>query len=321
MILKPLLPFIFLALTTLQVYAQDKVLTSDEMLPYGSMMHFKFADNFNAIDTNIQDIDVVWDFVGIPTSGAFSIEIMDPADTPYGGQFPDANYAYLESPQTAYRYFALDEMRMQRVGSWFGGQLNTYTDPQIEYVFPMEYGASSFDTWDNTNSSFGGTYSLQCLGDGTLILPNGTYDNTLFVRVHVEEFIEYDAYFWYSADNGAILLEYFIGDGFFTSTFALVLDELTSTVGTHAPSFVDKLSYNNPVTDQLNLELWTAAAEPVQYKLLSLNGTCLQTGQLNTAGQEYAPLQLDMSGYHAGMYFLQLIAPEELRTISLVKVE
>ncbi|MCB0644779.1 MAG: T9SS type A sorting domain-containing protein, partial [Phaeodactylibacter sp.] len=303
---KPLLPFLFCTVMLIQSKAQDKVLTSDEMLPYGSMMDFKFADSFGAIDTTIQDIGVVWDFADIPTSGSFSIEIVNPADTPYGAQFPTANYAYLESPQTAYRYFALDEMKMERVGSWFGGVINTYTDSQIEYVFPLELGASSYDTWDNTNSSFGGTYSLKCLGDGTLILPNGTYDNTLFVRVHVEEFIEYDAYFWYSADNGAILLEYFIGDGFFTSSFALVLDELTTTVSTDDRSFVEHLFYNNPVTDLLNVELSSRSTEPISYQLLDLNGRCLVADRFSNTGTNRLQLQLDMSAYHPGMYFLQL---------------
>ena len=210
-------------------------------------------------------------------------------------------------------------MKMERVGSWFNNSLNTYSDPQIEYVFPLEVGVSNFDTWDNTNSSFGGTYNLQCIGSGTLILPNGTYEDALMVRVTLEELFEYDAYFWYSSENGAILLEYFIGDGFFTGTFALVLNELTSTVKTEEKAFIEKISYNNPVIDQLNLELFTNDVNGLQYKLIDLNGKCIATANVSNSIQNYYQIQLDMGYYSNGMYFLQLISDQQMQTIPLVK--
>ena len=74
------------------------------MLPYGSMMHFKYGSNFEVIDTTLQGENVEWDFSTLEVDDDFFIEIVAPADTPFGDEFPDANYVYAESPQIAYRF-------------------------------------------------------------------------------------------------------------------------------------------------------------------------------------------------------------------------
>ncbi|MGQ0826808.1 MAG: hypothetical protein ACT4ON_00280, partial [Bacteroidota bacterium] len=208
--------FTFCFLFTL-VQAQPTLL-STEMLPYGSVMTNKGIANLTVIDTTIQGAGAVWNFSALTANANpdFVVNIVNPSTTPYAASFPGSNYGYREvtGATTNYRYFSLTGTKMERVGSYVSN-VNLYNDPQVEYVFPLTLGTVNNDTWDNTNSSSGGTYDLKCIGSGTLTTPGGTF-NALMVRVHaVESFLDFYVYFWYSSDNGAILLTYVVGDGFF----------------------------------------------------------------------------------------------------------
>jgi len=127
-------------------------LTSNEMAPFGSSWTLTYTQNFSVMDTNIQGANATWNFTAVqPTPTTLTINIVDPAQTPYGPSFPNANYAYVESPNTAYRYFNLTPAKMERVGSWSSIGLKIYNDPQIEYVYPLTMGSYSYDTWDNSS--------------------------------------------------------------------------------------------------------------------------------------------------------------------------
>src|SRR3990172_9848579 len=157
--MKTFLLMIILVLAVVNcLHAQQPALLSDEMAPFGTVFKLKQIQNLNIIDTTIQGAGVTWDFTGL-TNDPFYLDLIvtitDPAQTPYSSDFPNANYSYKEEPSTAYRYFYLDTSKMERIGSWSGGVLKTYNDPQVEYVFPLTLGVSNFDTWDNDQSSSG----------------------------------------------------------------------------------------------------------------------------------------------------------------------
>lgn len=314
--------FLFTCLIITTVHAQQPVLTSDEMLPYGSSLSFRYVSDLSVIDTTIQGANVEWDFSGIESlynSDDLFLEIVDPADTPYGSNFPNANYAYKEGPETAYRYFILDDDELQRVGSWSDSGLNTYTDPQTEYIFPLQLGAANNDDWDNTSSSFGGSYNIKCIGYGTLKLSNVTYEDVLLVRIKADELFDFDVYFWYSSKNGISLLEYVVGDGFFIGSFGVMLSELSTTTSTEDLTFIERINYNNPIGDMLDIDIYTKEISDIQYRLLDVNGRSFFINKLSANAENYHQLQLDMSQYSSGMYFLQFTSEEGMQTIKLIK--
>jgi len=317
-----LLTFIFTFSIITTICAQP-VLTSDEMLPYGSMVQFKYVSDLGVIDTTIQGANVEWDFSDIESANYYddlTLEIVNPANTPYASDFPNANYAYKEGPELAYRYFILDDDEMRRVGSWTASGISTYNNPQTEYIFPLQLGAANNDTWDNSASSFGGFYNVECIGYGTLKLSNTTYEDALMVRVKFGEGpIELDIYFWYSSDNGMYLLEYVVGDGFFVGSFGVMLHELSTNISTEGLEFIETINYNNPVEDILNVQFYTKEITDIQYRLLDVNGRSLFVNELSGNSQNYHQLQLDMSQYSAGMYFLQFTSEGAIQTIKLIK--
>lgn len=285
-------------------------LTSGEMLGFGSVMNFSYADNYAIIDTTIQGAGVTWDFSDLDAIGGqdFTMEIVDPVTTSHGDDFPEANYAYHEDygSDDAYRYFILSDEQLERIGS-YSGSVNTYTNSQEEYIFPLEVGVSNIDTWDNTLSSFGGgDYNLTCVGSGTLILPDDTYEDALMVRVYLSEgdFIEVTAYFWYSSENGAILLTYYDGDGFWigdSGIFLTSLDVVSEVEEENDPAVV--MQYNNPVNDVLHIRFQSYTFIPLTYSVVNITGEIVANGTYD-ASASYESLDIPAAEFSAGIYHL-----------------
>jgi len=304
------------------------VLNSNEMLPYGSIIHFKYSQSFSVIDTTMQGANATWNFSALVndiTQQDLTDTMVNPALTPYGAIFPTANYAYSEvqGTATAYRYFNKTTTKMERVGSYTSA-INTYNDPQIEYVFPLQLGASSFDTWDNTNSSSGGTYDLVCIGYGTLVLPSHTYSNALMVRARVTEGSLYDfpIYFWYSSDNGSPLLEYIVGDGFFIGSNILFINSM-SVAGVDENNLMSVIRFNNPVQDHFNLVFRSVTTGNVTCTVLNETGEALAVETIRTEALAEQNLTLDFNAYPEGLYFILLEdrqSGEKSKLIRIVKL-
>lgn len=309
----------FMALTG---WSQDLLHT--DMLPFGSKMDLKQSSSFSVVDTTIKGSGAIWDFSNIiedPSLPSLEVLIEDPANTPYAASFPTANYAYVETP-TGYRYFDLNDSVMERVGSWFGGLLKTYSDPQVEYVFPMGLDSANNDTWDNSASSFGGNYDLKVMGQGKLILPDATYENAFMVYVELEEIFTTEVYFWYSVDNGAILAQYVIGDGFFIGTQLRYLSNLTISTGLEDEQFISELVYPNPMGNVFNLTFTSEQALQLRYNLTNSYGQRISYGDLDQAPSQSHELQLKTSNLSSGIYYLMLIDknnPKRIRTLKLIK--
>lgn len=320
--MKSLLSTIFTCFFALATLAQPS-LTSDKMLPFGSVMTLKPISDFSIIDTTIKGADVTWDFSSLSATSDpnLVVTIVDPSTTPYSSDFTNSNYAYKESPTTAYRYFNLTSSKMERVGSWSGGVLKTYSDPQVEYVFPLNLGVSNLDTWANSSSSFGGDYNIYCIGYGTLKLPNATYSNALMVRADVDEVIyAFPTYFWYSSDNGAVLLEYIAGDGFFIGESGYYLGSLSSvTTATTKSEITYNLQYNNPADNTLHLSFTSKEAGPLKYSIANTTGDILITADFPYNSSSQYETDIELTALTQGMYVLMIQSNQYSEVIKFIK--
>lgn len=298
-------------------------LLSSEMLPFGSYSVQKTVSNLSVIDTTNQGLNRIWNFSAIQYSAVadLTVHIVNPTSTPYSSSFSNSNYGYKEvtGTTTNYRYFNLNSTLMERVGSYVSNT-NIYSDPQIEYVFPLTLGTTNNDSWASTNSSTGGTYNLKCIGTGTLILPSGTY-TALLVRVNVEEsFIAFPVYAWYSADNGVQLLSYIVGDGFFIAPKGLVLSSIS--VGVNELEFVTEVKYINPFNDNFSMSFITKENKTVDYTIVNSLGQVIIKGKADNYNNEHI-IHADMSSEANGIYFLTLQSSDtglhEIKTIKLIK--
>ena len=319
--MKRILHVFTLCLIYVAVQAQPTLL-STEMMPFGSSWTNKSALTLSPIDTTIQGANKVWNFSALTPNTAladFIVYIVNPTTTPYGANFPSANYTYKEvrGTVTNYRYFSLTSTKMERVGS-YTSSVNSYNDPQVEFIFPFVLGTQNNDTWDNTLSSTGGTYDLKCIGTGTLIVPAGSF-NTLLVRVHcTESFLDFYAYYWYSSDNGAILISYIPGDGVFISPSAYFVSSIS--IGINENEFITDLRYNNPVENNFELSFLSANNSGYSFTLLNSLGQKVFAGNNTIYSGNTETLNIDFSNYPAGMYFLTLQSNESYRVVKTIKI-
>lgn len=287
-------------------------LTRSEMLPVNSVFTLKTVTDYSLVDTTIQGENKTWDFTGLtidPQGTVLTVTIKDPSKTAKGSEFTNSNYGYYESPNDAYRYFNLTDNKMERVGSYAAQTLKKYDDPQIEYVFPMVYGTQNSDTWTNNISSFGGTYSLTCIGSGTLKLPSGSFE-ALMVRVNVNEGgFEINSYFWYSATDGSILIQYLIGDGFFTQTAAKY--QTFKSVGiTEIQKDIVQFKMVNPVLNELNFT-FNSTQPNLNFVITDLQGKVIQKANISSS-LENVEVSEDVSKLIKGMYVIQVYSGDEL---------
>lgn len=310
---------IVLALVPYSLIAQP-VLNSSEMLPYGSVMTLAQVEDYTMVDTVTQGQGVTWNLTGLTESSTGTdlvVEIVDPSNTPYGVNFPASNYAYSENGGVAFRYFDLSSTKMERVGSYSGGTLKTYNDPQIEYVFPFAYGVQNTDPWDNDVSTSGGTYKLNCIGTGTLNLPGGSYE-ALLVRVHsAESFVEFDVYFWYDASNGAVLLQYVVGDGFWVGTFARFATDIT--LGNSELEALGSLKYTNPVVDQFKMSFDNTLGSNLTYNIVDISGRVIYQGVPDLTNDEVR-IEQDFGTLEKGMYIVTVLDSDNGEVLKSVKV-
>lgn len=301
------------------------VLTSNEMLPFGTLATYEYAAYYNVIDTTTQGANVSWNFSSLLpsiTKTGYSIEIVDPATTPYTASFPTADYAYKEiTPSVSYRYFTLSTDKFERIGSYVSS-VKTYSDPQIEMTFPFQLGTTNYDTWVNNISD--GDYQFTCLGYGILTLPSGTYNAFLARAVATEDnmmfgLITIPLYLWYSSDNGQILVQFQIGDGFLFSTVASYMT--STTIDVSETKIVESVKYNNPVDNDLKISFTANDVSAIQYQIMNMSGSIVKAGNIAVSASTSNQVEINMSSLCAGMYFVSLNAansnfkPEILKVI------
>ncbi len=279
-------------------FAQNGVLTYDEMPPVGTTTTHRFIENSDVIDTT-SGAGVIWDMSDIvPTSqGPLTTSYMTPASTPHPNAYPTSNYCIGSG---GYFYYDLNAATMELVGWWLLDSV-TYTNSRIKLTFPLQLGTTSDDTWQSYGMGFEGTYGFTCIGSGSLTLPVGTYDDVLLVRSTMYPSGSTANYEWIDASNGVTRLSYAInanvGD---PNTASYVLDVSTGIDEAHAPI---GLRVQGPVNDELYVTY--ASNEPVDAAIIGMNGAVLRHDRLPATA---APLTmpLDVAGIAPGIYCLEL---------------
>lgn len=296
------------ALCSMSSFSQVQ-LNSSEFLPFGSTYVLKGISNLSVIDTTIQGSNVTWDFSTLTANSTIlNVSIVDPATTPHGAFISNTNYAFKESPTVAYRYFNLTTTKMERVGSYSGSTLKTYSDPQIEYTFPMEYSTTNIDTWNNSSSSTGGTYAFDCIGSGTLILPNGSHEAILTRVKVIEGFVTIDAYYWYDATNGSFLA-FVINPGIFTGYQGSYQSSLIqSTAGNEEFEVIMNAVYQNPVQENLYVSVKNYTGEDLNYTVFDLNGKLIFSGKAQNDSDDTAIIETNVSELSKGVYLLKMVS-------------
>lgn len=278
-------------------------------------------------NTGTAGVGVTWNFTSIVPTGSEIAAFISPAGTPHASDFPAANLATNDGG--TYTYIQATGSALTRLGTGSGGPALPYSDPENLYVFPFTYGVSWSDNFARSYSAGSytqtetGTVTALVDGYGTLMLPSGTHNNVLrikiFETIHITESIagfnmETDitntSYHWVKQSwHYPVMVDL---------TTVRTVDGMTDTYSGGAyynpavnglPDAVNDFSfglYPNPASGrQVQLAFNATQSENVNVNIFSATGQLVHHSVHTVAGG-FNPVQLDLELLEAGVYVVQL---------------
>jgi len=183
-------------------------ITNNDIAPAGTTIYFSNDDTFPAgVVPGDPGDNKTWDFTSVIASSADTFDLLLPSSTPYGDEFPEANFASSGSnPEEGdyYSYMIRNEDKFSTIGyalssEEFGTIINDVEPEDIILDFPVNYQNSYnevFTTEMVIESPIPGSDSIRTISTvtketiidawGSLSIPMGTY-NTLRQRVNEDQ--------------------------------------------------------------------------------------------------------------------------------------
>ncbi|WP_165439440.1 T9SS type A sorting domain-containing protein [Chryseobacterium phocaeense] len=262
--------------------------------------------------------NITWDF-----STYTAVNVVTATTNACPGQtncfrFPTANRITKPIAADTYDFSIMTDTEAASIGSYFGPSLGdgtvTYTDPLINFKFPITYMQQFDDNYQfnsvsaASSTSEAGTQSFNADGYGTVITPTGTYNNVLRVKrmrsatqtapgmpamTYTNE-----SYQWISQEAGTVLsfgINTITING--TTTVSKAISYLVP--GALSTSETDKKKtdislYPNPSSDMVNLK---SDEEIKNITITSLDGKAVvKTGNMKN---------IDISKLPRGVYILK----------------
>jgi hypothetical protein len=190
-----------------------------------SETNLKLANLASFTVSPITGSGLVWDASGLTQqSGTPSIHLIyaTPDTTPNGTLFPMSNYAQYDPALTAfidYQYFVVSSAGIATAGSYApSSEHEIYNDTDQFMVFPFSLNDTFTDNYSKTNysdattiSSFQtGSRTVSFAGAGSLILPQGTFNNVALIEDVRTNSLGPNSYkyVWWDLNSGKQLLIY-----------------------------------------------------------------------------------------------------------------
>ncbi|HNS12715.1 MAG TPA: T9SS type A sorting domain-containing protein [Bacteroidia bacterium] len=258
---------------------------------------------------------LTWDFSSLTEVEEQYFEFVDPASTPWGAEFPTATLCGI-SWDDAYSYYRVTGSSLNTVG--FAILIPPSDTAKLVYtteetIAPIPYSLGTMNTSSFSGTSyaqgfsvpFNGNIDFHADGDGTLILPNGTYSNVVkyhFYRTQSTGVTTStkDQWAWVSEDfRFWLLLMETTYDGFNT-THRVWFDKSPESSTTSVQEIAEKTCtiFPNPVSSGSALYINTELAYD-HLNLLDLSGRELKTFSK-------AEKQFHLDGISAGVYLLKM---------------
>jgi len=202
---------ISLSLLFLVARSQGPTLTFSNLAPVPGDVSTSYNADTAGVSPGSAGAGQNWNFSGLNVLTTQTIFIyVQPSSTPYFASFPSATVAFTTG--NLYSYIIAGPSEYSIIGISSSMYTMNYTDPEVLYSFPFSFGNNFTDSLAGSYLLSGnnyvrkGTRTVTADGWGTLILPSGTYNNTLRVKC-IQDFIDSSAmgvshiynttYLWY----------------------------------------------------------------------------------------------------------------------------
>lgn len=172
--------------------AQAQVVESAWMPSAGIAKNSFLSNNSADFSVGSAGQDQIWDFSGLTSSTSMTQNAVAASEGNGSAQFETASLAYVDG-MSAY-YFGTSNGAFQELGSYSGSDnqitSEVFNDAKDLLRFPVGFGQSFTDDFNSVNRSYtmsqpyekAGSISVEVDGSGSLITPEGTFDNVLRVK-------------------------------------------------------------------------------------------------------------------------------------------
>ncbi|MBI2258287.1 MAG: T9SS type A sorting domain-containing protein [Flavobacteriia bacterium] len=230
--------FVLFVLSFLNLYAQT---LTNSLYMSGTITPTNFyIGNFASFNTSLLTINgsnVTWDASGLTRENAtpeVHLTYVASSLTPYYSEFTNTNYTTYDPDLTtfiAYEYYLINSDSLVSFGNYnISGNHEVFQNPDKHLIFPFQYGQSFTDTYAKTNYSDATTISsyqngnrtVEFVGHGTLILPQGSFSNVAMIYELRTNNLGPNSteYTWYDLNTGKRILYYAENDGNLTLAYS-----------------------------------------------------------------------------------------------------
>lgn len=338
--MKKLYILLLVAMCSVGLGAQPVITSSFNPAPGDQ---YKFHPVNTQITPGNSGANVVWNFSTVqiiynPITGKY----ISPASTPYATDFTTATVAYEDFYAAGtYHYYTASSNKLEKTGEASVLLTAVYDNPATMFTFPFTFGTKVTDNYGCITPvgtlSLHKTASWEAEGDayGTLMLPSGTFQNIL--RIKIRSVIEDDypgvvtnkkditEYWWVSPTSKRpylkIIHEIHSTNGTVIDTIrSIQVSDEVSGIGRAVLGSVCAMVYPNPVADVLFLELNANHATPISWNLLGADGQLIKSESMQTIQQGNHVVRIPLTGIKPGCYFVQIRTDEGSRVLRFVKI-
>jgi hypothetical protein len=331
--MKKLIFTYFLLFAALGAFPQGPTLTSSNSAPQPGDSFTRYNADTTGVVPGDPGTGKIWDFSSLVLQTSYlTYNYVDPSTTPYGALFPDATVSYSNDP--IYGYYKVTSSEYEIIGlssslnSWF------YSNPEIMFSYPFSYGSNLVDSLYATSFYLGinhyriGTRTTVADGYGTLILPSGTYDNMLRVKV-IQNYSDSSStkvvhvygvtYSWYDGVNKtpAFMISTLSNtvDGTTTSVKMVNISSAVNGVADNKTRIEAIVLYPNPSNNKVSIIL------PDTWATIDNIISVYNTGGLLMSQQHIRnkSIELDISTLPGGIYIINITNDKNTMVSKLIK--
>jgi hypothetical protein len=215
-------------MTGLSLYAAAQpTITKMEDHSIGTVVRQVQCDTAGVTGPGSAGANQSWNFASLAAIDTMTDRIVPPTSTSFGSNFPDASYARITN-DGSYTYIqktATDNYLVGAVDS-LTNTITKYYDKTVFAQKPLTYLKSVTDSYTSLNTSTGTDTSkgtIQAVADawGTLVLPNGTFSNTIRVKLQIHQvdsiqagpnkvpgILDATTYLWYDNQHFSALMRW-----------------------------------------------------------------------------------------------------------------
>jgi hypothetical protein len=270
-----------------------------------------------------------WNFSGISATGtSYTYNVISPSSTPFSGSFPGATIIVSNTSFETYSFYHIDNTSYDYLGSASVNSgvttITPFTKSETFLVFPVSYNSSFSDNFSYSFQTSGYTFStagtISGVADayGTLLLPQGTFNNVLRVKT-IQDYSNTNdipgsqpgnsqilTYSWYDAGTRYPLLTItYTTSGTNTTKSVYYYDYLTSANKYKDPKTFEIISYSNPAKDIITVDFCIPGTSDVFFSLFDLTGKNIITQtRPNLAKGRYIH-KIDTENLLPGIYIIQ----------------